>query len=38
VIPIELPVGDGHGRYDPARIEVELGHRVLGDAIRSALA
>lgn len=38
VIAVDLPMGKGGERYDPARIEVELGRDVLGDAIRSALA
>lgn len=37
VVPVDLPTGDKPGRYDPARIEVELGREVLGNAIRSAL-
>lgn len=37
VVSVDLPVGPKPGRYDPARIEVELGPQVLGDAIRSAL-
>jgi hypothetical protein len=37
VVPVELPTGPGAGRYDPARIEAELGPRVLAEAVRNAL-